>query len=804
MSDEMLTCRRWIAARFDGVLDTTPPDPGLEVQANHDSIQKNGRFGKRLNIAGTGYERGLFCHAVSRIVVRLPQPAKTFRATVGVDSNEQTRGGQGSVVFVVIVAGREAFRSQVLREGMKGVPVEVDLAGARQFVIAVEDGGDGISCDQGDWADARVMLADGRTLRLDELPLPGSLAPLGPRPPFSLTYGGKRSSDFLGQWKLERATRKLDDARTERTLTYTDPDSGLVLRCVSVQYEGFPTVEWVLYLRNDGAKDTPIIEGLRALDILLRRGPNPEFTLHTTRGGIATPRDYEPESLKLDPQQVLRFAPHGGRSCDPVLPYFNLEAPVGEGLIIAIGWPGQWAAEFARDEGTGLRVTAGQERTRFVLHPGEEVRTPLVVLQFWRGDRTRSQNVWRRWMLAHNVPRPGGKLPQPMYCGTSGWATGWGGQTEENQSLLIDRYFERGLNLDYWWVDAGWYDVHGQDWFPTVGTWEVDRKRFPRGLRGVSDHARAKGAKFIVWFEPERVTPGSWLHDHHPDWLLTVPGQTNELLNMGDPAARAWLTEHVSTMISDDAIDVYRQDFNMEPLAYWRAADAPHRQGLAEIRYIEGHLAYWDELRRRHPNLLIDSCASGGRRNDLETLRRAVPLQRSDYTPEDCASQQCQTYGISSWIPFYGDGSLARTEYEFWSRACPSVFACYDTRQNDPAFPLLARLVRRWRSVAAYYLGDYYPLTPYSLEGTSPIAWQFDRPDVGEGMLQVFSRAGDCAVEAVRIRPKALDPGAQYAFATVDGRELKRGNGADLMKQGVSVALPSVPGAAVVVYQRQP
>ena len=72
----------------------------------------------------------------------------------------------------------------------------------------------------------------------------------------------------------------------------------------------------------------------------------------------------------------------------------------------------------------------------------------------------------------------------------------------------------------------------------------------------------------------------------------------------------------------------------MDPLAYWRAADVPDRQGITEIRYVTGLLAYWDELRRRRPDMLIDTCASGGRRNDLETLRRAVPLWRSDYAFE--------------------------------------------------------------------------------------------------------------------------------------------------------------------------
>jgi alpha-galactosidase len=112
----------------------------------------------------------------------------------------------------------------------------------------------------------------------------------------------------------------------------------------------------------------------------------------------------------------------------------------------------------------------------------------------------------------------------------------------------------------------------------------------------------------------------------------------------------------VSGLITGQGIDLYRQDFNMDPLGYWRAADEPDRQGITEMRHVEGYLAYWDELRRRHPGLLIDSCASGGRRNDLETLRRAVPLLRSDYQsfqgdPAYAPGNQGHTYGLSSCAP---------------------------------------------------------------------------------------------------------------------------------------------------------
>jgi alpha-galactosidase len=127
-------------------------------------------------------------------------------------------------------------------------------------------------------------------------------------------------------------------------------------------------------------------------------------------------------------------------------------------MIAVLGWPGQWAADFVRDPEGLLRVSAGQERTRFLLHPGEEVRSPLVVLQFYSGDWIRGQNIWRRWMWAHNVPRPGGKpiVPQCAACSSHQYAEMINANTE-SQKLFIDRYIERGIRLDYWWMDAGWY-----------------------------------------------------------------------------------------------------------------------------------------------------------------------------------------------------------------------------------------------------------------------------------------------------------------------------------------------------------
>ena len=265
--DEMLEARRFVTAALEGMGPQTTAQPGLEVVANFDAIQKNNRFGRPLKLAGKTYSRGIFCHALSKLVVRLPGPGKTFHAEVGLDSNEQTSGGRGSVVFSVALGAREAFKSAVLREGMAPVSVNADLGGAAEFVLQVGDAGDGIACDQADWAEARITLADGRTVWLDELPTPlgPSLVEAG-EPFFSFTYGGRQSPQLLKTWKVERTWKKLDDARAQRTIVYTDPATGLIVRCAAIEYHSFPTVEWTLHFKNSGVTATPILENIQAIE----------------------------------------------------------------------------------------------------------------------------------------------------------------------------------------------------------------------------------------------------------------------------------------------------------------------------------------------------------------------------------------------------------------------------------------------------------------------------------------------------------------------------------------------------------
>src|SRR5271156_5811435 len=130
------------------------------------------------------------------------------------------------------------------------------------------------------------------------------------------------------------------------------------------------------------------------------------------------------------------------------------------------------------------------------------------------------------------------------------------------------------------------------------------------------------------------------------------------------------------------------------------------------------------------------------------------------------------TYGISFWIPYqgtatvacanaayYGSGPTPIEPYAFWSNTTPSLGCGIDIRVKQIDYNALRRLLGQWRQINPFYYYDYYPLTPYSQDDKAWIAWQFDRPETGEGMIQAFRR-GNSNQDTQRLRLRGLDPAA--------------------------------------------
>lgn len=617
--------------------------------------------------------------------------------------------------------------------------------------------------------------------------------------PFSFVYDGKSSGEFLSGCKLKVKTGSADAAREREARTYTDPASGLEVRCEIVRYADYPAVEWVVYFKNNGRTKTGILENLLPLDVPFGLDGKDDVYLNYNEGGHSGAKDFQPNRMKLGRQEAKEVGAFWyGFPTAENLPFFNAEWNGGtRGVMTAVGWPAQWKASFDRKADTTLNVRIGQIKTRLYLEPGEEIRTPLVVVMFWNGTRDAAQNMWRGWMYDHNLPRPGGRLPEPILeAASSAYFAEMFHATDKDQMEFIDRYLEEGVKLDYWWMDAGWYPNRGGSWQDLLGTWYPDPKRYPNGLRAISDHAHAKGVKSLLWFEPERVTAGSWIYENHPEW--TLGDGTTRFFNYGNPEALAWMTDHVDSLLKSEDIDLYRQDFAVMSSDYWNEEDRknPDRQGIAEIKHVIGYLKYMDELQRRHPGMLIDICAAGGKRLELENLRRAVPLWRSDYAFEPVGVQG-QTYGLSAWIPFSGAGVNRITAYDFRSNMSPSIVLNLDSRVKDADYPLLRRLLAQWEEVRGDYRGDFYPLTAYSLQDDVWIGWMFFRPETGTGFVQMFNRAGSIYDSGV-CRLKGLDPQKRYRVTDMDTQQSVLLGGQELLGQGLRFTFTQAPESKLI------
>lgn len=803
-ADERPEMRAWADAALLGkAAPKTPPGPGLEVRR-----QDYGVFSLRksvmdtpLQIGAKHYQRGLGTHAISEVIVRLPRAGARFTAEAGVENNYDTAGQRGTAVFSVEVAGKEAYKSGVHKGGMAPLAVDVPLNGAAEFVLRVGDAGDGPGWDQSDWADAAVTLDNGERLWLDDLPVYQAGVGLETALPFSFVYGGKPSAELLPTWKRADQPLPAEPGKERYRLTFTDPVTGLEVACDLICFTEFPAVEWVLHFRNTGAADTPVLSDARALDLRVNTalaGKNDPVLRHSY-GSTCAPTDFLPLDEPLKPNADLKLAPAGGRSSNGALPFFNLEWG-GGGLVGAIGWSGQWQLTARRNGGRTVLLQAGQQTTHLKLHPGESIRTPRILLVRWQGDdRMRGHNLLRRLILAHHTPRAGGEpiLP-PMTQNT--WFTFNAGNdvTEANQLEAMEPMAPIGV--EGYWLDAGWFEG---GWPAGAGSWTPKKEAFPRGLRPLGDAAHAAGMKFVVWFEPERVNAASRIAKEHPQFVLHA-GNGDGLFNLGDPEARRWLAGYLGGCIRDWGIDIYRNDFNIDPLPFWQAADAPDRQGMAEIRYVEGLYALWDELLAEHPGLAIDNCASGGRRIDLETISRSYPLWRSD--TQCCGhavpvQDQVQTAGLSLYVPLHAAGAWAFDPYTFRSVATTGTSLCMDTRKGLDA-ALAKQAIAEAKALRPFYTGDYYPLLPITTDESHWCGWQLDRPDLGEGIALFFRRPGS-PYPAVDAGLRALDAGARYQVSfseTYAEKEKQTLTGAELAH--LRVQLTAAPSSVLVKYKK--
>jgi alpha-galactosidase len=426
---------------------------------------------------------------------------------------------------------------------------------------------------------------------------------------------------------------------------------------------------------------------------------------------------------------------------------------------------------------------------RPVLGAGELLRAGEVVLA--EGDTFTSPDAVFVWSDAgldglsdrlHDSlrARPGHPVrPRPVVLNT--WEAVYYRQELEPLVALAETAADVGV--ERFVLDDGWFLGRRSD-DSALGDWRVDPTIWPDGLAPLVDHVRRLGMEFGLWFEPEMVSPVSELAAAHPEWMLQRPDddvrtwRNQYVLDMANPVARAHVLEAMSTIIGEHHVDFVKWDQNRD------LVHAVHAGRAGVDAHTRGVYALMDELRRRHPWLEIEACASGGARVDLGVLERTDRVWASD------SNDAMERLPVQRWtellLPLELIGShvgpevshTTRRHLDLDFRMAVSLFgsAGIETDITGLSSEELGRL-RAWTALYRRERGllhtgrlRHLDLGDPGLEATAVIA-----RDRSRALVRVARTVTGPRSLAVPLRIRGLDRDRRYRLAPVDGLAVPQG-----------------------------
>lgn len=652
--------------------------------------------------------------------------------------------------------------------------------------------------------------------------------------PISFVYDGVYYQGLRRDKFIEISRTKTEEDGIITTDIVLNKDKALNVLINAVYYKGYEAWDYTVYFENPSENlNSGVVEKLNAVDIDVA-GDN--AVLKGILGDYTN--QYAPYDYDLK-QRDVTFTGTRGRATHDVFPYFNLENDEG-GALFALGWGGTWNANFTFDQET--KVTnfkgTGVNNLATYLKPGEKIRTPLVAcVRYYERDEDVAMNGWRKWMVDCNLPRNSADSDEPVqpirsvgFANDTGRPNSDGSISEGHDTWKrsLDAYLDGGLMADYRWVDAGWYfspykKTVPSDWWGTVGTWDLDTVKWPNNsFRESVDYAAEKGIKTFLWFEPERVTRLDGMvanYGYKREWVLSDHGNNNTFVNnLGNKECLQWTLGRILKVMEEQGIHLYREDFNLDPAIFWTIGDGyegENRNGITENLYVQGHYALWDGIieycAENGKATFVDSCASGGGRNDLESMRRGVPFLRSDSDRTTIELRLAMTTRLVRWLPFTGASSsesgsqLAAGGYDMYTLRASMLplFHFGTTFATDPDYvnwEALRQGQQEWLEFKKYFYKDFYVLTPYrsTTETKEWTAFEYFDAEDNSGVLQAF-RGVNCDQSVYTIKVKGVDPDSYYKLTDLDGvNSLAKIKGSALIK-GLPVRAAN-PRSAITIY----
>jgi alpha-galactosidase len=386
---------------------------------------------------------------------------------------------------------------------------------------------------------------------------------------------------------------------------------------------------------------TIVNQGSRVIHIdsmpsLAWRLPAANYDLTYLWGGWGQERQIATEPISIG-RRV--FTSDRGRSTNGYAAWFALRNRDRGVLYMAqLAWSGNWQMTFGRDPGGGsIRPNqlplAAEMGMRFdsgaalALQPGARFVLPEAAITATSGDMDDAANQlhrYQRWVIPR---RP---LGYPLLVQFNSWYP----YAENVSAGELERAADAAAQIgtEAFVVDSGWYSK--KDWSRELGDYQVNPAKFPNSVQEVARYVRGKGMKFGLWVEIENAGVDSQLARAHPDWFLALNGapilkDQRHHLNFANPEVRAWARATVDRLIRDYGLNWLKIDYNVDiGERFDPTGDGP--SGDVLYRHVQAYYNWLDELRAAHPDLLVESCSSGGLRFDLGILAHAHTTWLSD------------------------------------------------------------------------------------------------------------------------------------------------------------------------------
>ncbi|MGF9696729.1 alpha-galactosidase [Paenibacillus sp. MABNR03] len=324
----------------------------------------------------------------------------------------------------------------------------------------------------------------------------------------------------------------------------------------------------------------------------------------------------------------------------------------GEVFAVNLVYSGNFHAEAEVDAFGVVRLSIGVNPFDFgwMLPPGESFQTPEAVLVYSNegiGGMSRIYHRLYRNRLCRGVHRD---KERPILV--NNWEATYFNFTAEKIEAIAEAGSQLGIELLV--LDDGWFGKRDSD-NCSLGDWVEDRRKLPNGLRDLAERIQRHGLQFGLWFEPEMISPDSDLYRKHPDWCLHVEGRRRTearwqlVLDLSRPEVRDYLYDALAEIFTNISVSYVKWDMNRALTEIGSATALPENQQEIAHRYVLGLYELLNKLTTAFPEILFESCSSGGGRFDPGMLYYMPQTWTSDNT--DAVERLKIQYGTSLAYP---------------------------------------------------------------------------------------------------------------------------------------------------------